>query len=80
MSELDAAAAQPRDMFKPTWEFFTTQNYEEAIHWAKDHGWANKDVQVRIYTRGEEVIYNIEPYERDCDCPSILKYSKAFPE
>lgn len=63
-----------------TWEYFSSDNYEETIHKAKDMGWKERRVQVKVLTNGEKVTYMIEPFERDCECPNLLNYDKAFHE
>ena len=58
------------------WEYYKTNKYEEAIQKAKDMGWANKEVQVRVEFIDYKAVYYVEPWERDCSCPNILKYEK----
>jgi len=58
------------------WEIFKTDNLIEVIKKAAELGWADKKVQVRgIQTGSVTWEYSIEPFEKDCNCPSILKYA-----
>lgn len=58
-----------------TWEYFSTTKYEEALTKAKEMGWKDKIVQVRVEFRDTIAYYLIEPFEKDCSCPHILKYN-----
>ena len=60
------------------WEYFTSINFAEVTEKAKEMGWKNKKVQVRVEFEGEVAHYYIEPFERDCSCPDILNYIKIF--
>ncbi len=57
-----------------TWEYHSSDNYDWTVAKAKELGWKENNVQVRIATNGEQVTYLIEPYEGNCDCPNIMKY------
>lgn len=59
---------------KSKWELLKTFSLVEAVRYARDNGWKEKKVQVR--REGEE--FFVEPFERDCRCPHILKYSDYF--
>ena len=61
------------------WELLTTTSIVKALHFARDNGWYEKKVQVRA-TRNEHdnYEYSVEPWEKDCTCPDILKYSDYF--
>lgn len=62
------------------WELFSSERLVETVHKARELGWADKKVQVRVSTVGlksdgtERVVYSIEPFEHDCGCSNILKY------
>lgn len=58
------------------WEYFTSTKYDDTIREAVKLGWKEKKVQVRVEFRGEEAHYFIEPWEKDCECRHILKYSE----
>ena len=62
------------------WDYFNTTKYEDAMEYAKNAGWKDKKVQVRVEFEGQIARYFIEPWEKDCSCPHILKYSKHFPD
>jgi hypothetical protein len=73
------AALQRRAKKSITWELLTTTSLAEATHFAKENGWKKKKVQVRItQINAEEYEYSVEPFERDCTCPNILKYMDYF--
>lgn len=58
------------------WALFSSDNLVETVHKAMDMGWAEKKVQVRAEednVTGKQT-YSIEPFEKECSCPSILKY------
>ena len=57
------------------WEFATTTKYEEALTIAQQYGWKDKEVQVRVEFHDTVAYYYIEPFEKDCSCPHILKYN-----
>jgi hypothetical protein len=64
---------------KPTWELFSSTSLVQALHKARDMGWKNKEIQVRAEKLGtDRMNYIIEPFERDCECPNILRYSDYF--
>lgn len=56
------------------WELKRTTSLVEAARTARDMGWKEKKVQVRR----EGDTYYIEPFEKDCGCPNILKYGDFF--
>lgn len=61
------------------WEYLTTTSIVEALHYAVDNGWEEKRVQVRAIKLGDDFVeYTIEPFEKDCGCPGILKYDDYF--
>ncbi len=73
---IQALKAQPKR--KITWELFQSTDYHDVINKAVELGWADKKVQIRLNTEGAETVYSIEPFERDCSCPSILTYERVF--
>lgn len=73
------AAQNRRAVHAAKWELLTTTSLAEATHFARDNGWAEKKVQVRALRIGaDEFEYNVEPFEKDCKCPNILKYNDFF--
>lgn len=65
------------------WEILKTSSLVEAVHKARDLGWAENKVQVKqfqlgINTDGPIMEYIIEPYEKDCGCASLMKYADFF--
>ena len=64
---------------KAKWELFSSTSLVEAVHKARDLGWADKKVQVRADedNYGNRT-YIVEPFEKDCGCPSMLKYADYF--
>jgi hypothetical protein len=64
---------------KPTWGLFSSTSLVAAVHKAKELGWKDKKVQVRLEPPIDGIFsYVVEPYERDCNCPNMLKYSDFF--
>lgn len=63
---------------RKTWEFITTTNIVEALRVARDLGWKDKKVQVRMNKEDEVVEYVVEPYEAGCGCTGLLKYDQYF--
>ena len=59
-----------------SWELYSTTKYEEALEKAVELGWADKVVQVRVEFIDTVAHYYIEPFEKDCSCPHILKYNE----
>lgn len=57
-----------------SWDLGSTTSLVEAVRQARDLGWKDKKVQVRR----EHLTYYIEPFEKDCGCPNILKYEDYF--
>lgn len=77
----DAEVERVNNSRKVSWELYQTYSLPEVVHKAVEMGWAEKKVQVRAeHINGEEYLYTIEPFERDCSCPSILRYSEYAPE
>lgn len=68
-----------RSNSKFTWEIFSSHSLVQTLHRAKELGWKDKKVQVRAERVAEDVVnYIIEPWEKDCSCPSMLRYSDYF--
>ena len=64
---------------KPKFELLITPSLVEAVHFARDNGWEDKKVQVKAYRiNAEEFDYAVEPWEKDCKCPNLLKYEDYF--
>jgi hypothetical protein len=64
---------------KTTWELFSSTSLVQTLHKARSMGWKSKEIQVRAEKiGGERFNYIIEPFERDCECPNILKYGDFF--
>lgn len=59
-----------------SWEYYKTTVYDNAIAKAKQLGWKEKRVQIRVEFQGMTAHYYIEPWEMDCVCPHILKYDQ----
>lgn len=74
----DKRVEEKRKLTNSTWEYYTTDNYQEAIKTAKDMGWKDKTIQLRVEVIDNKVYYKVEPFERDCSCPNIIKYSRVF--
>lgn len=78
-AEKDRLAKAIEQRTKPTWEHFRTLSIVEAVHKARDMGWAEKKVQVRIeQIKSDQFEFIIEPYEEGCGCHGLLKYSNFF--
>jgi len=61
------------------WELYRTYSMAEAVHFARDNGWAENRVQVKaVRAHASEFEYYVEPYEEDCRCPNLLKYTDFF--
>lgn len=62
------------------WSLFSSERLVETVHKARDMGWADKKVQVRVEEDNFTGVqtYIIEPFEKECSCPSILKYADYF--
>lgn len=75
--ELTSEYEERKRLSIPTWELLKTTSLVHALHKAKDLGWKDKDVQVRVES-GIETTYYVEPFEKDCGCPNILKYADFF--
>jgi hypothetical protein len=64
---------------KNTWEYIKTSSIVEAVRKARDMGWAENKVQVKEYkVADDQVEFHVEPFERDCGCKGLLKYSDFF--
>ena len=64
---------------KPRWEIFRSGSLVEAVHKARDLGWADKKVQVKKEVIAENTLdYVIEPYEEGCRCRGLLDYDDFF--
>ena len=61
------------------WEYFKTTSLVKAARAAREMGWKENEVQVKGTQIAEDVVeYSVEPYEKDCGCPGLLKYSDFF--
>lgn len=75
----EAEKERIRNKSKPTWGLFRGVSIVEALHFARDNGWAEKKVQVKVERIGADIVeYVVEPFERDCKCPSLLRYEDYF--
>lgn len=64
---------------RTNWELFSSTSLVHALHKARDLGWKDKKIQVRVeHVASDMLNYIIEPFERDCNCPSMLRYSDYF--
>lgn len=64
---------------KVSWELFSGTSVAKALRTARDLGWKDKKVQVRVERIGDDMLkYYVEPFEKDCSCPHMLKYSDWF--
>lgn len=62
-----------------SWEFLSSLNMVQALRTARDLGWKEKKVQVRVEQKADDVLeYIVEPYEKDCGCKGILRYRDYF--
>jgi hypothetical protein len=74
-----AAIIEQRAKKATTWELFKSTSIVESLQFAKEHGWKKKKVQVRVVEIAlDEQEFYVEPFEKDCSCPNILKYSDYF--
>jgi len=71
-------ASERREKQRKSWEIFKSVSMVETVRKARDLGWKDKQVQVRIFQRPEGDEYLIEPYEGECGCHNILKYDDFF--
>jgi hypothetical protein len=77
--EREELEERKKNRITPTWEHFRTSSLVEAVHRAKEMGWAYKKVQVRMELVAKDAEeYVVEPYEMNCGCPNILKYADFF--
>lgn len=58
---------------KMVWDYFTG-TYDEVITYARGAGWKEKRVQVKSAETETGTYYYVEPYEEDCQCPSLVPY------
>lgn len=65
---------QNRQLQGTTWQLASTTSLVEAVRKARDLGWKDKEVQVRK----EGYTYYVEPFEKECGCPNMLKYEDYF--
>lgn len=66
---------------RPRWEFERSYVKSEIIEKALEMGWSENAVQVKQHQLGPDLWeYYIEPYEADCNCPSLLKYEDYAPD
>jgi hypothetical protein len=64
---------------RPQWELLITTSLVEAVRYARDHGWKDKQVQVKRYGQNyTNFEYHVEPFEKDCSCPQLLRYKDYF--
>lgn len=63
---------------KVEWELLRTPSLVAAVRRAKEEGWADKRVQVREEKTETGHEYVVEPFEKDCGCPGMLKYEDYF--
>ncbi len=62
-----------------TWELFSSTSLVGTLHKARDLGWKEKKVQVRVEKLAQDMVsYIIEPFEKDCSCPNMLRYRDFF--
>ena len=55
------------------WQIASSIDRDYIIELAKLKGWAEHKVQVK-HIKGMEDWYVIEPYEENCNCPSLIRY------
>ncbi len=62
------------------YEYLITTSMVEALHFARDHGWEHRKVQVRATPTMDDMYeYSVEPFD-DCKCPNLLRFSDYFDE
>lgn len=78
--ELSHTAEAKRAKSKvPTWGLLSSTSLPRALHFARDNGWFEGKVQVRGEQTASDVItYIVEPFEKECGCPNILRYADYF--
>jgi mRNA-degrading endonuclease RelE of RelBE toxin-antitoxin system len=60
------------------WELFRSRSLVQAIHFARNNGWKEKKVQVRVERQGIDIVeYTVEPFD-DCKCPAVLRYEAYY--
>jgi len=58
---------------------FSSGSLVQTLHKARELGWKEKKVQVRLERLGTDMLeYIVEPFEKDCGCPNMLRYSDYF--
>ena len=60
------------------WEIERSTSMVPILRKAKDLGWYENKVQVRVETSDQGNEYVIEPFEEGCGCRGLLKYSHFF--
>ena len=75
---VEFAAAAEKKRAKATWNLLSTNSLVEAVHFARDNGWKDKKVQVRVERGNDYETYYVEPYEKGCGCRGLLKYKEYF--
>lgn len=65
---------------KPTWHILksTDEAYVREVAMAK--GWLEHKVQVRTMRDRGKTWWLIEPFEKDCNCPSIIRPPHNAPQ
>lgn len=61
---------------KTLWELHKGTNIVKVLRKARDMGWKDKKIQVRLDK--DTLQYYIEPYEESCGCRGILRYQDFF--
>lgn len=75
----DAEVTRVNNKVKPMYAYLITSSLVHAVHKAKEMGWGDKKVQVRLEMIGTDTVeYHVEPFEKDCGCPNMLRYSDFF--
>jgi hypothetical protein len=66
--------------WRPGWDLFRSTDKEEALRWASEAGWKRNRVQVRAEWMGPSLVYIVEPFEEDCNCPQLISPPDAQDE
>lgn len=61
-----------------SYEYLKTTSLVEAVHFARDNGWKEKKVQVRVEIIDSIETLFVEPFERDCGCKGLLRYADFY--
>lgn len=61
-----------------SWDLFNTNSLVKAVRFAKENGWAENKVQVREERHTDYSTYYVEPFESNCGCKGILRYSDFY--